>query len=544
MIRKFFYLCLVVSLSELSFGIADRYQEQAMVQPEVLSKYRGLAGIEEKFRALAAKEQIEDGFSDEVNEELAAIVKRGIETKGLYDLTSEPFITIDNDHSEDLDQAMNIKKVDGGYRILYAIADAPYFIKAGGALDQRASERVFTTYLPGFDIPVLPRELSEDMCSLKPAVKRRALVVAVTISEKDASRSDIQFHHAVIESRAKLSYRLVQTFYDDPTDSSYGGHDYTETLKLLREVGEVLLSDAKERGVVDSFEPELRIHPVNGTYHIGTYVRHKVEQYNEQVSIVANSAVAQYIAGKKKRSIHRFHPETDDEKLEALRGRLANLGLNWQYGQALNSFAEDLDLSTSLGLAGAIQVSRSNYKAKYDDRNAGHAGLKQEYYDHFTAPMRRYPDVVVARILLSIIEAGNEETRKQNGPTLDQMKGLERKALIEKIQRAQDRETRIERQAEALATTLLLTPKAGENIEGEVIYLDSKGVTLRVPGLPTAIWLSVEALKPFGGSFELSKSGTALVASGTKIQILAKMTLHVGLNVDGRIQFLPPPKTL
>ncbi len=517
MAKFFLPLVFFISFYLPLYGLEDRYQEQAFVSPQVIAELGGVEAVKEEFRKIALHHKAASGFPAKVLQEVEGLK---LSFDGLTDLTQLAFITIDNDHSKDLDQAMNIEKVESGYRIHYAIADAAFFVKRGSNLDAWASKQVFTTYLPGFDLPVLPRILSEDLCSLKAGENRRGIVVSFTVTFS-GELIDLQFDHAVIRSRRQLSYRLVQEYYDEPQFSDYAGKEYSPTLDHLKDVGEILLTFAHERGVVDGFDSELRVCVDDNEIMIGNYIRHRVERYNEQVSVMTNSLVADFIASKGKRSIHRYHQEPDSYVLDKLRNRLATLGFTWSPAEKLNDFVVGLDFTTPEGKAANMQVSRANYRAVYIDLKAGHSGLKLAHYDHFTAPMRRYPDIVVARILLSIIKG-----QKNNG--FQEINGSKRLEIIKKIEAAAKREAAIEHDIEGCISSLLLRDKLGQKLKAQVLYVNKQGASLHIQGHPPEIWLSLADLKSFSadGNFQLSSDGMSLVSDSTKLSVLDWLSVH------------------
>jgi len=180
------------------------------------------------------------------------ILSPGMDDKDIEDYTALPFVTIDNDGSRDLDQAVYVERDGPGYRIWYAIADASYYVKPGSALFSESLKRGASFYLPSFTVPMLPPELSEGIISLNPDVKRRSLLFIMKIDGRGICLST-EIKRGVIISRGKLSYSGVQEFYDDPAAGSFHGREFEPSLLMLQEAGRLLAGQSAERGVI-SFE--------------------------------------------------------------------------------------------------------------------------------------------------------------------------------------------------------------------------------------------------------------------------------------------------
>ena len=177
-----------VSFLVLFYSLAAHARYQRLDPTSLPSSYSDVTKIKDQFRQHAVDKGVNPFYSQETIDAVNKMNQSPLDFTGLEDLTHLEFVTIDNDYSKDLDQAMYIKfdALTKIYTLYYAIADAAYFLEPGSEIDQQAAERAFTTYLPGFDIPILPRELSEGLCSLNPEVKRRAVVVIVEFAKNGA----------------------------------------------------------------------------------------------------------------------------------------------------------------------------------------------------------------------------------------------------------------------------------------------------------------------------------------------------------------------
>ncbi|NRA44715.1 MAG: RNB domain-containing ribonuclease [Oligoflexales bacterium] len=450
--------------------------------------------LEREFLQHAISQEAKALYEQQTLEEVEELARRPIDFLGLEDFTDLDFVTIDNDHSKDLDQAVyiNFDETSETYRVYYAIADASYFSVPGTSLDKEASERVFTSYLPGFDIPVFPRVISEDLCSLSPNQKRRAVVIMMDFSAEGTMVSK-SFAHAAIISRAQLSYRTVQEYYGKGHGHDYAKKPFHTTLDYLYTLGEALVQKAKDRGVVDYAFREMSIHPDGelGLYSVSENTRYEVEKYNEQISVASNRAVAEYFKEHSLHSIHRYHPSTTNERIEIAKSKLEKLGMPWNDGEDMRGFIESICADELVGEIAKSIAWRSNLKAKYSARSdqRGHEGLKVGSYDHFTAPMRRYTDIINHRILLASIkgDAVPYQSNSKKLPRYLRKEYLER--YVRRANGARYREENIKRSIDDYVSSLLLIAVKDETLKATVMYVNDKGMSIHIDGHPFDRWL-------------------------------------------------------
>lgn len=369
----------------------------------------------ERLRALAEKAGVRMDFPPEA----LRAVSPDTDDPALTDLRGLPFITIDNDDSMDLDQAMYIERLpQAGFRVFYALADASHFVRPGGALYEEAKKRGVTYYMPGTAYPMLPRALSEGVVSLNPAVDRRALVMVIDLDaagvvqqsgyDSDYTRGQtgrVRLDRAVIHSRDKLSYRGVQDFYDAPEASPLAGQAYTETLRLLAEVGALRIEEAARRGVVHIHRAEVwfDVDP-QGEFRITARERYGSERYNEQISLLCNSEGARFMAEAGKAPhitpIYKVHPEPERARVEHLRALIqalvAHHGLDpalwaWRSEERLSDYLAKLPLEgPQSGLTAAIhqQAVMINRRSDFSAEPGLHHGVGVDPYARFSSPMR------------------------------------------------------------------------------------------------------------------------------------------------------------
>jgi ribonuclease R len=387
------------------------------------------------------------GIASEHPEEVQLEAQRwlerpGIDDPSLADLTHLPFVTIDNDDSRDLDQAMAIAREGPGYRIDYALADASYYVSPGSALFAESLRRGASYYLPGRSVPMLPRALSEGLISLNEGAPRRALVMRMHVDERGEPK-ETRFVRARIRSRRKLSYAGVQQFYDG--EPHLVGHDFTETLELLREVGQKRIDAEETRGVADydRRETEIGVEAGGERFTITGRRRHDVEKYNEQVSLLCNMEGARLLESGTEpfvNPIFRVHGSPArsrirdlSERIEELIG-LRSLDPTWRWNtleESVGDYLRRLPDAISARTARAIhrQAVVINNPGRFSAEVGPHFGIGATSYSRFSAPMREIVGVFTHKEALEklagrgivdpelrdqVVDAGNraKETQK------------------------------------------------------------------------------------------------------------------------------------
>ncbi len=343
--------------------------------------------------------------------ETAAVLRDpGIDDPALDDLTRLAFITIDEPHSRDLDQALFIERRAGGLAVWYAIADPAWCVRPGGALFAEALARGATYYLPGLVIPMLPRELSEDIVSLNPGVDRRAMVFEVELDSAGRVEGS-RIRRARVRSRVKTSYDAVQAFYDGQAPVPGGEETRAEVaanLELLREVGTLRVALAEARGVVSFRRREIAVSLAGRDARFVALAdpRNDVERYNEQISLLCNVEGARFLQrgdteDDDVQPIYRVHDPPAPERLEELEGLIATLVRRhrldrevWGWRRGQRSLADYLRALPATGpearLARSIhrQAMLTGGRSMFDTVPGMHFGVGADVYGRFTAPMR------------------------------------------------------------------------------------------------------------------------------------------------------------
>jgi ribonuclease R len=351
--------------------------------------------------------EIDPCFAPEVYAEVQAFLQNpGWDDPTLRDLTPQAFITIDNESSRDLDQAMFIERAGLGYRVYYALADTSHYVRPGSALYSAAMKRGVTLYLPSMAVPMLPEEFSEGLVSLNEGVPRRALTMIMSI-DADGVCTQTQIERTKIQSRKKLTYEGVQAYHEAPESHALAGQDFTETLQLLKEVGELRIRQAEAKDVVRIHRLEVR-HSVSRAdptkFETYARARNDVERWNEQISLLCNSEGAKIMKAAGSADyvtpIFRIHPEPVERRLEKFRDMVDAAvqahGVDpmiwaWQRVQSLADYLGDLPTDPSHeGLSAAIQrqAVMVNSASEFSVTAGKHHGVGVDPYARFSSPMR------------------------------------------------------------------------------------------------------------------------------------------------------------
>ncbi len=366
---------------------------------------------------------IPNEWSDQVHQEIGELTPEVREEDKLnrVDLRHLPFVTIDGEDARDFDDAVYAeKKRLGGWRLWVAIADVSYYVRPGTALDEEAIKRGNSVYFPGFVVPMLPELLSNGLCSLNPKVDRLAMVCQMTI-KRDGSLGDYKFYEGVINSKARLTYTKVASMLTE-ADSVEGKalrQEYADVVKPVETLYGLyhrLRSARDKRGAIDFDTTETRIvfSEDRKIERITPIQRNDAHKLIEECMLAANVATAHFLEKNKKPGIYRIHKGPKEQKLTNLRAFLGELGLNLPGGETPEPkdylrLAEVIEERPDRHIIQTMML-RSMQQAVYSPDNEGHFGLAYDAYTHFTSPIRRYPDLLVHRLIRSAIHSNKRSS--------------------------------------------------------------------------------------------------------------------------------------
>ncbi len=344
-------------------------------------------------------------FPQEALDMANAISKDVVIEEGRLDLTDKLTITIDGEDAKDLDDAITIEKVGDKYRLGVHIADVSYYVKENSPLDHEAFERGTSVYVVDRVVPMLPHILSNGICSLNPNEKRYALSCIMDI-ETNGEVSDYQLTASVIESDYRMTYTAVNKMIhgDEQTKSEYPA--LIEMVEQMADCASRIRTRREGLGAID-FEMEEAKILVDEQGHISQILkreRFEAEKLIEDFMVCANETVAKHTKWSQVPSLYRIHEVPSKKKMQAYAKIVGLLGYKMKGSMdavkplALRKILEHFEGHDEFPVVSRMML-RSMQKAKYDPSPIGHFGLGLEDYTHFTSPIRRYPDLVVHRIL-------------------------------------------------------------------------------------------------------------------------------------------------
>jgi len=325
--------------------------------------------------------------------------------RGRRDLRALPTVTIDGEKARDFDDAVSIEKIKTGYRLHVHIADVAQYVKEGTLLDEEAYQRGTSVYLPDRVIPMLPIQLSNGICSLNPNVDRMTLTCEMDISPVGAVlRYDI--YESVINSNERMTYTAVREILVDRNSAQRTRYaSLIREFELMAELMEILRAKRAKRGSIDFDlpEPEIVLDLQGRMTDIIQAERNMAHQIIEEFMLAANETVATHIEKRETPFIYRIHEDPDEDKMADLVEFLATLGILLPAGKKIKPIHLQKALARAKGTPEETLINtvllRTMKQARYSSENAGHFGLASETYTHFTSPIRRYPDLIVHRIL-------------------------------------------------------------------------------------------------------------------------------------------------
>jgi ribonuclease R len=357
-------------------------------------------------------------FPKDTIEEANAAKPVGLE--GRTDLRAVPLVTIDPVDARDHDDAVWAEadpdpKNPGGWHVIVAIADVAHYVRQGGALDREAYRRGNSVYFPDQVVPMLPHELSSDLCSLLPGVDRACLAVSMWF-DADGNKLAHKFVRGLMRSAGNLSYERVQAAIDGHPDDETGPL-LEPVLKPLYAAYTVRVKERTKRGPLDLDLPERKVEldEAGNVKRIALRERYDAHRLIEEFMIAANVAAAEELEKHRTVCMYRVHEPPAEEKLASLREFLETLSLKLPKGQKLGPHHFNKVLQRAQETAQSHIVStvvlRSQSQAYYSPDNQGHFGLALERYGHFTSPIRRYSDLLVHRGLIRALRFGQDGLR-------------------------------------------------------------------------------------------------------------------------------------
>jgi len=346
---------------------------------------------------------------------------RDIDLVGRIDLRNHQVVTIDGEDAKDLDDAISVRKLENGnYYLGVHIADVGYYVPENTALDREARNRGCSTYLVDRVIPMLPQELSNNICSLNPGMDRLTMSVFIEIDET-GKVVNYDIKPSVIRSSERMTYKDVTKILNGTDEELLRRYDYLlEDFNNMKDLCNVLTHKRRVRGSIDFelYESQIILGEQGKVIDVIKKERSLADQIIEEFMLVCNEVIAEHIYWLNIPFVYRVHEEPDPEKILILKNILHNLGYPVSKMREIKPKTLQEILNKVKGEQEEkvinMMLLRSLKQAKYSEINLGHFGLAVKYYSHFTAPIRRYPDLVIHRIIREHLEGKMTRGRQKH----------------------------------------------------------------------------------------------------------------------------------
>lgn len=398
--------------------IAFRGRRHAEHKAKIIFSFGSALRASSCSEAIIAESGVVPEFPENVLHEAKKLAAAGVwadDYKDRLDLRDQIIFTIDSAESKDLDDAVSIERTADGYTLGVHIADVSHYVRGNSPLDKEALERGTSIYYADKVIPMLPKELSNGICSLNPNEDRLTFSAVMNLT-KDGILKDFRFAKSVIRSRVKGVYSEINSLLDNTADDTirekYSGLE--DTIKIMDELADILIANRKRRGAPEIETTESKLIINNDICEgVKPRTRGKSEMIIEEFMLTANEAAARLAREKEVPFVYRVHESPSPEKISDLKDGLRRLNVE------IPSFSEAKPVHLAQILENAkdkpvysvvnMMTLRSMAKAKYEPEPKGHFGLALEDYAHFTSPIRRYPDLAIHRILSDIVNGADRE---------------------------------------------------------------------------------------------------------------------------------------
>ena len=457
--------------SDLAAARVTRFPDTGDPECRLIKVFKGLNDVKTVSQFIVYKHGLSPRFPQKAQKEAR---QTGLDVRfdGRLDLRGTDHVTIDGEFARDFDDAVFVEKGSSGFLLYVSIADVSHYVRRDSALDLEAYARGTSVYFPNTVIPMLPKQLSNVICSLNPREERMTLTVRLAYNTK-GELLRASFDPSVIRSARRLTYHEVEEALvrkdRKARESLKGLLPMVEHMGLL---ARLLKKRREARGNLDFDlpEPELVLDMEGGIKDILRSERLFSQAIIEEFMIAANEAVARFISDRKVPLIFRVHESPEREKLEDFERMLRTLAVPYRADAKgrlpLQKILRDVRDKEHEFLINRILL-KSMKQARYSAVNKGHFGLAMDFYSHFTSPIRRYPDLICHRILKAIIAKGT------NGRAPYGAEELERMAihLSERERAAME----AERETEDRIRVLFMKDRIGDTFDGIISHITSYG---------------------------------------------------------------------
>jgi len=489
--------------------------------------------VDDQVRYVAMKYGLPWLFSKDIEKKAKKVSKidYASELKRRHDIRNRVLFTIDGRDAKDFDDAVGIERLpDSTYLLTVAISDVSNIVQEGDLLDKEALKRSFSVYFPGLTIHMLPKALSTQALSLNPGEDRLAMVVEARLGKR-GKLIDYTCYEGIVHSRARLCYEDVGPFLEGKAALPVDDPDVLNALNLLDGITRHLYMKRKKKGSLDFDIPEagIKLDPEGNVDHVFNKKRDPSEQLIEETMILTNKIVCKILEKHNMPALYRIHEQPSDKDLFELKDVLSEVGIEKHYLRDLENAVHDrknlnhvlqniADYVRDKDIAGFVhqQILRSLKQAQYSNMDKGHFGLACMGYLHFTSPIRRYPDIVIHRLLKKALlnsTISKKEHRKwytyikRIAPYVSQREKITDDAMLEVAK---------------LKKTSYMARHIGDKFKGVVTGIMSYGIFVGLLNIP------VEGLIP------IAELGNARIVQGKSVRT-KKRIVTIGGNIDVRV---------
>lgn len=508
-----------------------------LLQGEVLEVLGKRGEVETERSAVVVRHQLRSEFSKLVMTEAEgsafSLAREGQNDKSRKDLRDISFVTIDGETARDFDDAVAVQKHGDVLKLFVSIADVSWFVRTSSVVDKEAYERSTSVYFPDHCIPMLPEILSNEFCSLKPDEDRLCFTAEMDVSP-DGQMIQSSFYKSIIRSKRRLTYNQVhKALVLQDTKVIKDLAPIMDDLHLLRDCFKRLLMSRRARGSLDFDlpEPQILIDLTGSISDIVRAERHEAHMMIEEFMILANESVAKFMSDRKFPNMYRIHEPPPTDKLYEFSILIHNLGESFDpkkdaTPKALSKLLQKFKGRPEERLVNHMLL-RSLSQAVYSEKNVGHFGLGLKHYCHFTSPIRRYPDLVVHRLLASALKG-------EQRPVGNAKKSTRVHDMAEHCSRRERIAMEAEREINKLYCALFMESKIGEEFLGVVSHVTKFGFFVELVDFFVEGLVHVDSLMEDNYRYEESQM-CLCGKKGKKIKIGDKVKIEVGdVNVPAR----------
>ena len=432
---------------------------------------------------LAIREyNLKNNFNIEIKNEISNLI--AFEKNARVDLRDLTLVTIDGEDAKDFDDAVYAEYINKKreWRILVAIADVSYYVTPNSALDKEAKIRGNSVYLPNFVIPMLPEELSNDKCSLRPNEDRLCLTVEIILDENGKKKSH-SFFRSIINSKKRLTYQQVEDVINKKITNEIFDNQIIKVIHSLNEVYLILEILKKKRGALNLELSERKIifNDMGWPTQIKKVYGLTSNKIIEELMILANVSAAEEIIKFNHPGIYRIHEPPSPEKYKNLIDIIGKPLANLLIGKVphpllMNKILENTKETPDYDMINQ-SILRSQSQAKYHNENKSHFGLALKKYVHFTSPIRRYSDLIIHRQIIEIISNKN---KRKNSLTTVKNNNEKFKIISEHISNTERKSVAAERKTTDRLISLLFKEKINELVDCTIISIHKFGIFVSI----------------------------------------------------------------